>query len=204
MNSSDPAFDASETAAPPETDAALVTACRDGDAAAWARLIARHGSLVRAVAVRAGLDAAEADDAVQEVFLALLRGLDGLRNPQGLVKWLLTTSDRVVRRAVAGRARRPVVDADGGPEPEDPAETTAEALAAIERDHRVRIALGALGPRCRDLLSALYGRGEPPPYERLGRALGMPVGSIGPTRARCLARLLEILESSERDVSANG
>ncbi len=191
---------------PAATDAELVGWARAGDAAAWEAIVRRHGGLVRAVAHRRGLDAAGADDVVQEVFLALLRGLDGLANPQGLVRWLLTTAERTAARQARSRRRGlgagPVAadgdEAPGVPEPADEdAPGAFERLAALEDRHRVRVALESLGQRCRDLLAVLYGRGAagPPSYDRVAAELGMPRGSIGPTRARCLARLLAILEA---------
>jgi RNA polymerase sigma factor (sigma-70 family) len=193
-------------ATPADTDAELVGRARTGDAAAWEAIVRRHGGLVLAVARRRGLDAAGADDVVQEVFLALLRGLDGLANPQGLVRWLLTTAERTAAREARSRRRGLGAgsvaaagdEASGVPEPADEdAPDALERLSGLEDRHRVRLALESLGERCRDLLAVLYGRGAAgaPSYDRVAAELGIPRGSIGPTRARCLARLLAILEA---------
>jgi len=182
------------------TDAELVGRCRAGDAAAWEVIVRRHGRLATTIARRRGLDGDGADDVFQEVFLALVRGLDAMQNPQGLARWIITTADRIAARHVRDARRR---SAAGTP-PEtvaDPAHAAGaggsavlDDLEALEESHRLRLALEGLGERCRTLLQALYAGGAAPAYDHVAEQLGIPRGSIGPTRARCLSRLLEQLE----------
>jgi RNA polymerase sigma factor (sigma-70 family) len=175
----------------PDTD--LVAACLDGDQGAWRVLVLRYGDLVFAVARRNGLDRALADDVVQEVFGILLRQMPSLRNPTGLAKWLMTTGQRVSLRMLR-RARREVDTVVEAPKPGDLA---PDEMMRLERQHLVREALRRLGGRCETLLTALYLRDEATSYEHVARALDLPVGSIGPTRARCLEKLMRILETMD-------
>lgn len=174
-------------------DAELVAACLGGDQGAWRVLVLRYGGLVFAVARRNGLDHAMADDVVQEVFAVLLRQMSGLHNPTGLAKWLMTTAQRVSRRMLS-RARRQVGTPVEIPEPGDLA---SDEMERLERQQLVREALRRLGGRCETLLTALYLRDEAASYEHVARALELPVGSIGPTRARCLEKLLRVLETMD-------
>jgi RNA polymerase sigma factor (sigma-70 family) len=175
---------------PPADDDALIRACRAGDEAAWRAIIDKYGRLVFSIPRRYGLDLEASEDVFQEVFSILVQQLAGIRNPTGLPKWLITTahrvSCRVVRAAQAGGARIQDGIDPNAPPPE-------EALR-WERQHLVRQALRRLGGRCEELLTSLYLEPGQVSYEQIARHLNMPIGSIGPTRARCLRKLLEILD----------
>jgi RNA polymerase sigma factor (sigma-70 family) len=117
-----------------------------------------------------------------------------------LQAWLVTTAKRKTWRAV-GRAKalRPFASEEGGAEDEmydiaDEGLLPDEALTRLEEQHLVRAALGELGDRCRTLLQMLFYAAEPPPYSEIAAALGTSEGSIGPTRARCLKKLLDALK----------
>jgi RNA polymerase sigma factor (sigma-70 family) len=87
-------------------------------------------------------------------------------------------------------------DADAGEEAlavVDEALLPDETLVRLEDQHRIRTALADLDPRCRQLLTMLYYEPEPLPYSAIAAALGTPEGSIGPTRARCLKKLLKLV-----------
>ena len=181
----------------PDLDQRLVQRCLQGDARAWEALVRRHERLVYAVARTWRLSEDELGDVFQEVFAALVRSLPRLRDGRALVRWLATTTERVAR-ATALRARRaqalmPTADpqALARHAASDPA--PAEALEALERRALLRLALAVLGPRCRDLLRALYYEDPAPAYAALARRLGVPVGSLGPTRARCFQKLRDAL-----------
>ena len=173
-------------------DPALVRACLAGDEAAWATLVERYGRLVYSVARRCGLGQADADDVFQVVFTMLFQRLGTLRDQTRLTSWLITAAYRESWRL--GRTGRPhlavdlpaAVAIDPGPPP-------AELVAQAERDQLVREGLARLDARCRDLLTALFLDADAPSYEAIGRGLGMPLGSIGPTRARCFKKLEPIL-----------
>jgi RNA polymerase sigma factor (sigma-70 family) len=171
----------------------LVDACRDGDQSAWTQLVSEFSPLVYSIPRRSGFSQEESEDVVQTVFALLVRKLDSIEDPQALPKWLSVTTQRACWREVrSGRARR-AREADGeGPRPYETIESVADAEYHAEV---LRVALQEIGERCERLLRALFtsGRGGAPAYEKVSEATGMPVGSIGPTRARCLRRLTRSL-----------
>lgn len=176
-------------------DAALLERCRAGDAAAWRALVLRYQRLVYTVVRRAGLDEASAADVLQEVFARLLDHLDRLRDGSRLQAWIVTVAKRETLHRL-GRARReqPLPDDDDGAATgaaalEDPAPWPDEWLSQVQQLDRLRRAFDALEERCRTLLAALYREDPPPAYDTLAARLGMPLGSVGPTRARCLDKL---------------
>ena len=188
-----------------ESDADLVRRCLDGNRAAWAALVARHADLAYGVLRRAGLEAAAADDAFQEVCVLLWKGLAKLREAERLAPWLVVTAKRVAwRMRRRAKARRRREEARARPEV-DPAASPEAELAALEDEQAVREALGAMGERCRRLLTALYFEASDGGYDEIARRLGMPRGSIGPTRRRCLETLRAELAARglESDVSDN-
>lgn len=185
----------------PDEDARLVQRCLEGDVKAWASLVRRHERLVYSVARSYRLAPEEAGDVFQEVFAALVRGLPRIRDARALVRWLSSTTDRIAR-ATALRRRRELALGIG----DDPAgldRIAAEGppieadLEELEARARVRLALEALSPQCRRLLTALYYEDPAPAYADLARRLGTPIGSLGPTRARCLERMRQVLARLE-------
>lgn len=171
------------------SDPELVQRCLAGEEQAWRDLTERYADLVYGAARRAGLKDAEAGDVVQEVFLSLLRSLRSLKDARRLPGWLLQTarreSWRQVKRARSTAAReRSAAKAETADELLPP-----EELETLERRQAVRAAFRALGERCRRLLDALFFGQLGRPYAAVAEDLGMPVGSIGPTRRRCLAAL---------------
>ena len=176
----------------PDFDARLVERCLAGDGRAWELLVRRYERLVYAVARSYHLSEPDLGDVFQEVFTALVRGLPRLREARALCRWLSSTTDRIAR-VTALRSRRERMRTAGDPEVIEslPADIPAAGanLEAIEEQTLVRLALAALPERCRGLLYALYYEDPPPAYAALAKRLGVPVGSLGPTRARCMDRL---------------
>lgn len=179
-------------------DAALVHACRQGDTGAWERLVHRYRRLIYTIPRRARLGDADAADVFQTVFARLHENLDTLAQPERLQAWLVTTARRETLRLLRERARSVEDPAAGAaaPEPVDPDPLPEALLEQLQLHHRVRQALERLPEPCRTLLGLLYGENEPPPYAEISARLDMPEGSIGPTRARCLAKLRRLLEES--------
>ncbi len=181
------------------TDEQLLLACRRGEEAAWEALVRRYQRLVYAVPRRAGLDEDAAAEVFQEVFTTLLENVAGIEQPSRLHAWLVTTARRKTWRVITrSKATRPF-GGDEGEEDEmlsvaDERALPDEALAQLEEQHLVRAALADLDERCRKLLTMLFYRADPPPYSEVAAALGTPEGSIGPTRARCLRKLLDALK----------
>jgi RNA polymerase sigma factor (sigma-70 family) len=183
----------------PGRDAELVDRCLAGDARAWDELLSRHQRLVYSVIRSWRLSDEDGADVFQDVFAALVRGLPRLRDARSLVRWLASTTDRIAR-AVALRRRREQA-LSGGPAPLETLAADAPALGddleALEQQAMVRLALEELPEGCRRLLQALYYDDPTPSYAAVALRLGVPVGSLGPTRARCMARLKRALERLE-------
>lgn len=180
-------------------DEHLVLACRQGDATAWEELVRRYQRLIYSIPRRAGLDADLADEVFQQVFTTLIEHLDRLEQPGRIGAWLATTtrheSWRVSRRA---RATQPigqrVENDDGVADIPDKALLPDEVLIQMELQHAVRTALTTLDERCCTLLTLLFYATPTPPYDEIAATLGTSLGSIGPTRARCLQKLRKILD----------
>jgi RNA polymerase sigma factor (sigma-70 family) len=172
----------------PTSVGGLVTAARAGDAAAWDALVEEFLPLVRAVVSRVRLSEADAADVNQTVWLRLVEHLGAIREPGALAGWLATTARREALRAAAAAGRTLVVD---------PAATVLEGIdndeldrviLEEERDTAMRAALAELPTDRRRLLELLVA--DPPAsYDEISRTLGIPIGSVGPTRARALAQL---------------
>lgn len=168
--------------------------CLAGDQDAWAAVVDRYADFVYGIARRSGLDAGLAGDVVQEVFLALCRSLGRLRRRTRLMGWLSQTARRAAWRARRRqRAARRRERAAARREAQDGLLPAGE-LAHLEEVQTVRQAYGAIGERCRRLLDLLFVDPERPAYAEIAERLGMPVGSIGPTRQRCLEALRKALE----------
>lgn len=169
---------------------ALLERCRAGDQRAWADLVHEFGPLVFAVARRVGLPEDVCEDVAQATFAALAGNLAALREPGALPGWLVTTARREAIAHSKAATKRRLAPLEHDPRAWD----EVPALETLEAHHRLRTALGRLGPMCRDLLCALYFEGARPDYKAVAERLGMAMGSIGPTRRRCLERLGQIMQ----------
>lgn len=179
-------------------DADLISACREGDAGAWDALVTRYERLVYTIPFRYGLPQSEADDVFQSVWMALLQSLPTLKEPDRVSAWLVTTARRACwdRRRGAEHERTHSVDPAALPE-RDPWFDSASPEEIVSRydDHRtLQGALRQLGERCRRLLHYLYSDPDQLAYSDIAVRLNMAIGSIGPTRARCLEKLRSLLE----------
>jgi RNA polymerase sigma factor (sigma-70 family) len=175
-----------------------VVAYREGDLRAFDALVGDLTPLMWHTARSQGADRQQAEEVVQSVWLALIRDLAAIRDPKATLQWVLVTTRRAAWRAVQ-RARdesartttdERVMDWLLAPASEQPS-------AVVERDGRDRVLwrhVSALSERCRQLLR-LVSLVDRPDYTAVSAALGMPVGSIGPTRGRCLAKLRLSLSS---------
>jgi RNA polymerase sigma factor (sigma-70 family) len=178
-------------------DAALVARCLGGDAAAWEALVRRYQRLVYAIALRASLDDHAAADVFQTIFARLVQHLPRITQPAKLQAWIVTTAKRealLLRRRAKRTVSMTLLNGDepaGEPEWDiaDDSPLPEEALAELQQLAQVRLALDRLDERCRRLLLALFGDDEKVVYDNVARRLGIPIGSIGPTRSRCLAKL---------------
>lgn len=163
----------------------LVKGAAAGDQRAWDELVERYAGLLWSITRCHGLPDAEAADVHQTTWLRLVERLETLRDPARVGAWLATTARRESLRQLSRRAREvPAVGIDG-PEPQG-------LCTAGDRERSLYAALAALPGRCGRLLRLLAAT-PPASYLEISAALGMPVGSIGPTRARCLGHLRKSL-----------
>ena len=175
--------------------AALLGRARDGDQSAWDAIVEQHTGLLWSVARAYRLDTATAGDAIQTTWLRLVEHLDKIQDPQRLGGWLATTVRRECLQVLRRNSRERI--APGGDVGLDAVDAEAEPLDAKlltdERDAALWMAFRGIPDRCQRLLRVLMAT-PPPSYEQVSAALDVPIGSIGPTRARCLARLRTLLE----------
>jgi RNA polymerase sigma factor (sigma-70 family) len=182
-------------------DAALVARCRNGDGAAWGELVQRFQRLVYTVVTRAGLDEHTAADVFQTVFERLLAHLPKLAQPERIQAWVVTTAKREALR-VRHLGQRNVSmtradDASGdGIEDTlaDDAPLAEDVLDELQQLDLLRHGMDRLDARCRDLLTLVFrDEDEPLGYVEVARQLVMPIGSIGPTRTRCVEKLRRLV-----------
>lgn len=185
-----------------QDDAALVLACRRGDAKSWETLVRRYKRLIYAIPRRARLGDDQADDVFQMVFSKLVENLDKIEQPDRLQAWLVTTARRETIRLI-NQSRRTVTlvsDDEDAPDPVDSIADTSplpdEVMERLQLHHRIRTSMDAIDERCRAILQWLYGDGEAPAYTEIATRLGIPEGSVGPTRARCVEKLRKQMEVS--------
>jgi RNA polymerase sigma factor (sigma-70 family) len=164
----------------------LVAAARDGDRLAWEALIERYAPLIWSICRRYRLSHADAEDVGQSTWLRLVDQLDKIRQPAALAGWLSTTTQRECQR-VRNRAVACELDTETIRDERAGAAAETELLAA-ERHAALREAFTHL-PRGGQQLIALLIADPPVPYAEISARLGIPVGSIGPTRSRCLDRM---------------
>ena len=190
------------------TTTTLVKRCLSGDANAWQQLVNRYARLVHSIPVRHGLTPDEVNDVGQEVFLALAQYLHQIEDPEKLPSWLITTARRFSWRAI--QKRRNESTGEHSDISEEQALTATkdlqaqpvfakmpsmnELLEGWNRQELLAQAMEQLQERCRRLLSMLFLDAAEPSYEEISNQTGLPKGSIGPTRIRCLQQLRVILE----------
>ena len=170
----------------------LVLRARAGDQRAWDEIVERFAPLVWGICMRHRLSAADADDVGQSLWLGLLEHLQTIREPAALPGWIATTTRRECLKLhdEARRRRAPLegqeADDDLGADPT--AVPVDEGLLVEELRAAVRAAFDRLAPHSRRLLALLVS--DPPlPYVRIAEILDVPIGGLGPTRARCLDKL---------------
>jgi RNA polymerase sigma factor (sigma-70 family) len=172
-------------------DPEFLEALRRGDEAAWRRLMADHGALVLHAARRVGLGGQDAEDVFQTAMLSAFRSIDTLRSGDRLAAWLYRIAQRAAIDRV--RSRRSTVDMEDAGVIADSVESADDALARIEEARWLHRAILGIDDRCRALLTALYLEEPRPSYRQIAERLRVAVGSIGPTQARCLAKLAKSL-----------
>jgi RNA polymerase sigma factor (sigma-70 family) len=165
----------------------LVDAAAAGDRRAWTAIVEQFTARVRRVARSCSLAPHDVDDVEQATWMRLLEGIGSIHNPAALGAWLETTARRESLRAIGRNAReRPSEEELLVNEPVEP--IAEQRVVAFERRAAVNAALERLPAHQRELLTLLV-REPSPLYGEISSSLKMPIGSIGPTRARAIARL---------------
>jgi RNA polymerase sigma factor (sigma-70 family) len=184
------------------TTPALLARAADGDASAWELIVDRHHRLVWSVVRSFRLDDAAAADVFQTVWLRLVEQIDRIRDPERLPAWLATTARRESLRVLRRSARE--APSELLEEPAAPLQPAlVDALLAGEEHRAVLTAFGRLSEGCQALLRLLVA--DPPlDYRTVADLVGRPVGSIGPTRQRCLDRLRALVLESDPDMAWEG
>lgn len=175
--------------------ARLVRRAAEGDRWAWERLVDQYSRLIWAMTRDFRLVESDANDVAQATWLRLLEHIDRLENPACIASWLAITARRECLRILAARKRFVLVQdhADLGDVAHEP--EVDERLLANERAQAVREAVSRLPGHWQRLVELLIA--DPPAsYAEISDQLGLPVGSIGPTRGRCLDRLRVLLQAS--------
>lgn len=181
------------------SDLELARQCLAGHQGAWSTLVRRFQRLIYTIPRRAGLSEDEAADVFQASFVRLHEQLARLDDPSRVRAWLVTTARRETLRILEeSRRRAPVTtDPDDGEDPleqiPDSAPLPETLLADLQEQDLVRQAVDRLDPRSRQFVELLFLQEEPLAYHEIARRLNIAEGSIGPTRARCLAKLRQIL-----------
>jgi RNA polymerase sigma factor (sigma-70 family) len=164
----------------------LVAAAANGDAGGWDALVDRFAGLVWSIARGYHLGSADAADVSQVVWLRLVESLSRIREPGSVGAWIASVTRHECLRVIRKAGREIPVESDtlevAGTDDLDVALLVGEHGVALSR------ALDRLSPRCRTLMRVLMADPRPS-YEEIAAALDIPIGSIGPTRQRCLDRL---------------
>lgn len=177
----------------PEEIAELVKRAAAGEPAAWNALVRRFSGLIWTIVRQHRLSQQDAQDVTQVVWLRLLENLGSLRDPSRVGAWLATTTKRECLRVIRLR-RRTVLAADDLLEtPTDTGATPEEIVSVRDHQRAVFAVVRMLGLRCRQLLELSAYKLS---YLEIAEQLDMPVGSIGPTRKRCLDQLRELLRTA--------
>jgi RNA polymerase sigma factor (sigma-70 family) len=176
------------------SDARLVRGCVGGREDAWAALLEKYKNLIFSIPIKQGIPRDDAADIFQRVCLLLLAELKHLRQPAALPMWLIrVTSNECLRWHRQERSHASLPAEETPPAPPDPL-LPDEMVARIKEEQMLREAIGALAPRCRQVIQMLFFESPARPYEDVARSLGLATGSIAFIRGRCLTRLRRQLE----------
>jgi RNA polymerase sigma factor (sigma-70 family) len=172
--------------------ASLVTAARQGNDDALGEIVTELTPLLWHVARAVGLSSGDAEDVLQTVWMRLLSHLDGIRDSAALGGWLVVTTRREAWRVRAKERTHVPADEELFAALPDQAPGSEEQVIVGEQHRALWAAVGQLSRRCQELLR-IVAFAPRPDYAAVAAKLGMPVGSVGPTRGRCLAKLRALL-----------
>jgi RNA polymerase sigma factor (sigma-70 family) len=174
----------------------LLAAASTGDQAAWDAIVGKFSSMLWSIARSFRLDPLDASDVIQITWLRLVENLDRITEPEALPGWLATTMRRECLQLLRRTSRQHTVRHREPLDMPDPAPPVDHMLLTDERDAALWRKVAELGEICLRLLRVLMAT-PPPSYPEVAAALDMRIGSIGPTRQRCLRRLRELMAADE-------
>lgn len=179
----------------PTDTAVLLKRAGEGDQTAWNELVDRFAGLVWSVLRSYRLGAASTDDVYQTVWMRLVEHADRIAQPERLAGWLATTTRNEALRVLRMQQRaRPTEDV-GVTEADRTQPEPLDMLVDSDTEREVLAAFAELSESCQELLRLLTA--DPPlEYAEVSEIIGRPIGSLGPTRARCLGKLRAILEEA--------
>ncbi|GAA5060177.1 RNA polymerase sigma factor (sigma-70 family) [Thermocatellispora tengchongensis] len=179
--------------------APLLRAAAEGDRGAWDRLVETYSPMMWACARAYGLASGDADDAVQAAWLRLLEHITAIHTPEALGRWLLTTTRHEALHIARGNSRvLPAPEPPPPPRPGDDTETADPLAIVLDAERRARVwhAVARLHEPCRSLLR-LVATDPDAGTHQIALRLGMPRGSVGPTRSRCLRHLSRLIAAED-------
>jgi RNA polymerase sigma factor (sigma-70 family) len=172
----------------------LVASASEGTNWAWNELVRRYSALIRAIARNHRLNDADAAEVAQITWMKLVENIDRIEKPERVNAWIATTTRRECLRVLRlSKRTQPLPLEDLLHASSDVSEVPEDIPVTAERDAALRLAYDCLPARCRRLLSLLTGDASMS-YKKLSVVMNMKIGSIGPTRGRCLDRLRQIAE----------
>lgn len=181
-------------------DEELLRRCRQGDESAWEEVVATYKRTVFSIPLNFGLTFEEAADIFQQTLISLVDNLEKLRPDSNLGAWLAIVAKRHSLHRLRKRKREPVgATEDIGQSNQFLGIAAQDASVDLEQMQAINQGLNQIGQRCRDLLIALYFDTRQPSYEEIAERMNIAVGSVGPTRGRCLERLKEVLSDEYVD-----
>src|SRR5262245_2632140 len=165
----------------------LIESCLRGEQSAWTQLVAKYERLIYSVAHKLCPEPEDCADVFQRVCLALYQNLDRLRSDQIIPAWLATVTRRQAYKVIRAKKLYTQIAEN---------ELVVQSnVDLIQEEFEIQLAIDRLDQRCQRLIRLLYFDSKEPSYAEIGTELGMPVASIGPTRARCLEKLRKLLSS---------
>jgi len=186
----------------PQEAGSLVERARVGDGEAWSRLVEGFLGLLAASLRPLNLSDSDMRDVTQTTWLRLAQHIDQIDDPTRVGGWLVTTARREGLRVVTQRRWVDVrLEADEERWADDAAVEAFDRLVDRERDEAVQAVFERLPPRCKALLTELF-KDPRPAYDEISRVLRIPIGSIGPTRGRCLKKFCALAEECGLDLPA--
>jgi RNA polymerase sigma factor (sigma-70 family) len=181
-----------------DSDWDLIQRCRQGSAGAWQQVLNRYERLVYSVPLSYGLSRDDAADIAQITFTILIQKINSLAEGSRLGPWLVTVARRHTWRLLERNRRESASDFLESADVADRAvllgKSDADSIEHWELTEWLEAGLSKIGESCRELLLALYFQPERSSYAEVATRLSMPIGSIGPSRARCLKRLRQVLD----------